>query len=160
MEKLRQGLLQRVGMRTNSLTPRLTVSFFLSCTFLRTPKGWTGPKQVDGIQIEGSYRSHQVPMASPKQNPSHLSKLEAWLMSYKPQDFFDEEGKLLPELKALVPPRELRMGEKSLHKPQIQASYFTPLWGISHHEIHVYAKRRPHCRVFYQHHFKPASLNR
>ena len=85
---------------------------------LRTPKGWTGPKQVDGIQIEGSYRSHQVPMASPKQNPSHLSKLEAWLMSYKPQELFDEEGKLLPELKALVPPRELRMGKNPYTNPR------------------------------------------
>jgi xylulose-5-phosphate/fructose-6-phosphate phosphoketolase len=85
---------------------------------LRTPKGWTGPKQVDGIQIEGSYRSHQVPMASPKQNPSHLSKLEAWLMSYKPHELFDEEGKLLPELKALVPPRELRMGKNPYTNPR------------------------------------------
>jgi len=84
---------------------------------LRTPKGWTGPKFVDGVQIEGSYRSHQVPMSSPVQNPSHLTELENWLLSYKPHELFDEDGKLLPELKTLVPPRELRMGTNPYTNP-------------------------------------------
>jgi xylulose-5-phosphate/fructose-6-phosphate phosphoketolase len=78
---------------------------------LRTPKGWTGPKVVDGLQIEDSYRSHQVPMSAPAENESHLQLLEEWLLSYDPHSLFDEEGRLLPELKALVPPKELRMGK-------------------------------------------------
>ena len=84
---------------------------------LRTPKGWTGPATVDGLQIEGSYRSHQVPMSSPVENPSHLSNLEAWLQSYEPDKLFDGDGKLLPELKALVPPKELRMGNNPYTNP-------------------------------------------
>lgn len=78
---------------------------------LRTPKGWTGPKFVDGLQIEDSYRSHQVPMSAPAENESHLHLLEEWLLSYEPHTLFDENGKLIPELKALVPPKELRMGK-------------------------------------------------
>ena len=84
---------------------------------LRTPKGWTGPSKVDGLQIEGSYRSHQVPMSSPVDHPSHLKNLEEWLQSYEPEKLFDKDGKLLPELKALVPPRELRMGNNSYTNP-------------------------------------------
>lgn len=84
---------------------------------LRSPKGWTGPKVVDGLQIEGSYRSHQVPMASPKEHPEHLEVLEKWLLSYEPHTLFDEEGKLLPELKALVPPKDLRMGNNPYTNP-------------------------------------------
>jgi xylulose-5-phosphate/fructose-6-phosphate phosphoketolase len=78
---------------------------------LRTPKGWTGPAVVDGQQVEGSYRSHQVPMSAPAENPAHLKQLEAWLRSYEPENLFDANGKLLPELKALVPPPHLRMGK-------------------------------------------------
>jgi len=84
---------------------------------LRTPKGWTGPAYVDGKQIEGSYRSHQVPMSSPVENPSHLTNLEQWLKSYEPETLFDEHGRLLPELKALVPPKELRMGNNPYTNP-------------------------------------------
>jgi xylulose-5-phosphate/fructose-6-phosphate phosphoketolase len=84
---------------------------------LRTPKGWTGPKDVDGQKIEGTYRSHQVPMSSPVTNPSHLKNLNEWLKSYEPQTLFDEDGKLLPELKALVPPRNLRMGNNPYTNP-------------------------------------------
>jgi xylulose-5-phosphate/fructose-6-phosphate phosphoketolase len=78
---------------------------------LRTPKGWTGPAKVDGQQVEGSYRSHQVPMSAPAENPAHLKHLEEWLRSYEPENLFDANGKLLPELKALVPPPHLRMGK-------------------------------------------------
>lgn len=84
---------------------------------LRTPKGWTGPSTVDGVQIEGSYRSHQVPMSSPVENPSHLQNLERWLQSYEPHNLFDKDGKLLPELKALVPPKHLRMGNNPYTNP-------------------------------------------
>lgn len=87
---------------------------------LRTPKGWTGPKEVDGLQIEGSYRSHQVPMSSPVENPSHLKNLEGWLLSYEPETLFDKNGKLLPELKALVPPKHLRMGNNPYTNPVIK----------------------------------------
>ena len=77
---------------------------------LRTPKGWTGPVEVDGVKIEGTYRAHQVPMSSPAQHPSHLEKLDRWLRSYEPETLFDTEGTLLPELKNLIPPKGKRMG--------------------------------------------------
>ena len=87
---------------------------------LRTPKGWTGPHTIDGVQIEGSYRSHQVPMSSPCENPSHLKYLEAWLKSYEPENLFDDNGKLFPELKALVPPPQLRMGNNAYTNPVVK----------------------------------------
>jgi xylulose-5-phosphate/fructose-6-phosphate phosphoketolase len=77
---------------------------------LRTPKGWTGPKVVDGQPAEGSYRSHQVPLAKLAENPQHLAQLEEWLRSYNPEELFDEGGALRPELAALAPEGERRMG--------------------------------------------------
>jgi xylulose-5-phosphate/fructose-6-phosphate phosphoketolase len=77
---------------------------------LRTPKGWTGPKEIDGIPIEGTFRAHQVPVAEVKSNPKHLQLLEQWMRSYQPQDVFDEDGRLLPELAALAPTGDRRMG--------------------------------------------------
>jgi xylulose-5-phosphate/fructose-6-phosphate phosphoketolase len=77
---------------------------------LRTPKGWTGPKEVDGLPAEGSFRSHQVPIADAKNNPAHLAQLEQWLRSYRPQELFDEQGTLRPELAALAPTGTRRMG--------------------------------------------------
>jgi xylulose-5-phosphate/fructose-6-phosphate phosphoketolase len=77
---------------------------------LRTPKGWTGPKVVDGKQVEGSFRSHQVPVANPRRNPEHLRILEEWMRSYRPEELFDESGRFLPELAALAPEGKLRMG--------------------------------------------------
>jgi xylulose-5-phosphate/fructose-6-phosphate phosphoketolase len=77
---------------------------------LRTPKGWTGPKVVDGVAIEGTYRSHQVPVADTRTNPDHLKVLEDWLKSYKPEELFDEQGKLRPELAELAPKGDRRMG--------------------------------------------------
>jgi xylulose-5-phosphate/fructose-6-phosphate phosphoketolase len=77
---------------------------------LKTPKGWTGPKLVDGLQIEGTFRSHQVPIKDATTNPEHLKQLEDWLKSYHPEDLFDEKGKLLPELAELAPKGESRMG--------------------------------------------------
>ncbi len=77
---------------------------------LRTPKGWTGPKEVDGKPAEGSFRSHQVPLANLRERPDHLAALEAWLRSYRPEELFDEQGTLLPELAALAPEGERRMG--------------------------------------------------
>jgi xylulose-5-phosphate/fructose-6-phosphate phosphoketolase len=74
---------------------------------LRTPKGWTGPKTVDGLPTEGTWRSHQVPLAEVRTNPDHLEQLEAWLESYRPGELFDSEGALLAEL-ADLPPKGLR----------------------------------------------------
>jgi xylulose-5-phosphate/fructose-6-phosphate phosphoketolase len=76
---------------------------------LRTPKGWTGPKSVDGKKTEGSWRSHQVPMASVRDSDAHLRQLEDWLRSYRPEELFDEEGRLVPELRALAPVGARRM---------------------------------------------------
>ncbi len=76
----------------------------------KTPKGWTGPKFVDGLPVEGSFRSHQVPLSDPATNPEHLKQLEDWLKSYKPEELFDEKGSLLQELAVLAPEGEQRMG--------------------------------------------------
>ncbi len=77
---------------------------------LRSPKGWTGPKTVDGKPTEGSWRSHQVPFGELAEKPQHLKLLEKWMRSYKPQELFDKTGRLLPELAALAPKGERRMG--------------------------------------------------
>ncbi len=77
---------------------------------LRTPKGWTGPKEVDGLPSEGSFRTHQVPLADLDSKPEHLAQLEDWLRSYRPEELFDEGGTLRPELAALAPAGERRMG--------------------------------------------------
>ncbi len=76
---------------------------------LRTPKGWTGPKLVDGLPAEGTWRSHQVPLAEVRTNPGHLALLEEWLRSYRPHELFDEEGALVPELSDLPPRGRRRM---------------------------------------------------
>jgi xylulose-5-phosphate/fructose-6-phosphate phosphoketolase len=77
---------------------------------LRTPKGWTGPKEVDGHPVEGTYRAHQVPLAETRTNPKHLKMLEEWMKSYQPQELFGAEGRLRPELAALAPAGDRRMG--------------------------------------------------
>jgi xylulose-5-phosphate/fructose-6-phosphate phosphoketolase len=76
---------------------------------LRSPKGWTGPKEVDGHKVEGFWRAHQVPLSGMKENPAHLKQLEEWLRSYKPEELFDENGRLIPELKELAPKGTRRM---------------------------------------------------
>ncbi len=77
---------------------------------LRTPKGWTGPKEVAGVAVEGTFRAHQVPLKGVRENPEHLEMLEGWMRSYRPQERFDERGQLAPELAALAPEGERRMG--------------------------------------------------
>src|SRR6201993_1226852 len=76
---------------------------------LRTPKGWTGPKVVDGKHVEGTWRAHQVPLAETHQNPEHRAQLEEWLRSYRPEELFDGNGTLRPELRALAPRGDRRM---------------------------------------------------
>ncbi|MCX8050146.1 MAG: phosphoketolase family protein, partial [Methylohalobius sp.] len=77
---------------------------------LRTPKGWTGPKAIDGQPVENSWRSHQVPLSDLHQHPERIAQLEAWLKSYRPEELFDERGALRPELRALAPTGDRRMG--------------------------------------------------
>jgi xylulose-5-phosphate/fructose-6-phosphate phosphoketolase len=77
---------------------------------LASPKGWTGPKTVDGLQVEGTFRAHQVPLSDPATHPEHLKLLEDWLGSYRPEELFDEQGRLKPELAELAPRGDRRMG--------------------------------------------------
>ncbi|CAK0781121.1 putative phosphoketolase [Gammaproteobacteria bacterium] len=77
---------------------------------LKSPKGWTGPKVVDGQQIEGTFRAHQIPLAVDAEHPEHLKRLEDWLKSYRPEELFDAQGRLQPELAELAPKGERRMG--------------------------------------------------
>ena len=89
------------GLKTRPLWPMIV---------LRTPKGWTGPEEVDGLKTEGSWRSHQVPLAQLAENPEHLKLLEEWMKSYRPEELFDATGRLIPELAALAPEGNRRMG--------------------------------------------------
>jgi len=77
---------------------------------LRTPKGWTGPKEVDGLKTEGTWRSHQVPLANLAQKPEYVKILEEWMKSYRPESLFDKNGKLFPEIAELAPKGNRRMG--------------------------------------------------
>ncbi len=76
---------------------------------LRTPKGWTGPRFVDGIAVEGTWRAHQVPLGGVRTNPAHLAQLEEWMQSYRPEELFDQNGAPVPEITSLAPTGELRM---------------------------------------------------
>jgi xylulose-5-phosphate/fructose-6-phosphate phosphoketolase len=76
---------------------------------LKTPKGWTGPKEVDGLPVEGTFRSHQVPVADLAKKPEHLKILEGWMRSYRPEELFDKDGRFQPELAELAPSGERRM---------------------------------------------------
>ena len=98
---------------------------------LRAPKGWTGPEEIDGHRVEGSWRSHQVPVADVRENPAHLKVLEDWLRSYRPEELFDSDGALVPQLKALAPNGPRRMSanphsnggrlREELHLPDFRA---------------------------------------
>ena len=77
---------------------------------LASPKGWTGPKEIDGLKVEGTFRSHQVPLSDPRANPQHLHLLEAWLQSYRPHELFHADGRLKEEIAALAPAGARRMG--------------------------------------------------
>ncbi|MFD6422936.1 phosphoketolase [Streptomyces sp. NPDC060198] len=77
---------------------------------LRTPKGWTGPEEVDGLPVEGTWRAHQVPLSGVRDNPDHLRQLEAWLRSYRPEELFDDTGRPTAQVLAAIPEGDLRLG--------------------------------------------------
>ncbi len=93
-------------VRANGFTTRPVYPMIV----LRSPKGWTCPKTVDGLQVEGTFRSHQVPLGELAAKPEHLKMLEEWMRSYQPEELFDEHGKLIPELRELAPEGTRRMG--------------------------------------------------
>jgi len=99
-------------IRTRKLVKinNIDIDVKLPLIILRSPKGWTGPKYVDGKLVEGSFRSHQVPIVVDKNHPELIKELENWLLSYKPDELFDEFGKLKEEYKLFVPVLEKRMG--------------------------------------------------
>ena len=98
----------QAAWRTGDGTPRERPRWPM--IVLRTPKGWTGPAVVDGQQVEGTYRSHQVPLSNLASEPEHLRQLEEWLHSYRPRELFDDHGALRPEVEALAPEGHHRMG--------------------------------------------------
>ena len=99
-----KAIQQQARLQGNRTRPRWPMIVFSS------PKGWSGPKRVDGLQIEGTFRSHQVPLSSPATHPEHLALLEDWLKSYRAEELFDEGGRLQPELAELAPSGNRRMG--------------------------------------------------
>ena len=80
---------------------------------LRTPKGWTGPKVVDGLPVEGTWRAHQVPLAGTRENPEHLAQLEQWLRSYRPEELFDEDGRPVADVLASAPRGDAPHGRRA-----------------------------------------------
>ncbi|MFE5868708.1 phosphoketolase [Streptomyces roseifaciens] len=103
---------------------------------LRTPKGWTGPDEVDGLPVEGTWRSHQVPLAGVRDNPDHLRQLERWLRSYRPEELFDEDGRPRPEVLAHVPEGKRRLGAS----PHANGGLLTrslPLPPLEHYAVPV-----------------------
>ena len=115
MHELMAGTLEAVLAEINAIQQNARANGFRTrprwpMIVLRTPKGWTGPKTVDGKPVEGSFRSHQVPLADLATHPKRLKMLEEWMKSYKPEELFDQSGKLLPELADLAPQGARRMG--------------------------------------------------
>nr|WP_222438944.1 phosphoketolase family protein [Rhodococcus sp. BP22] len=93
---------------------------------LRSPKGWTGPKFVDGVKIEGTFRAHQVPLLVDEAHPQHVEQLDAWMRSYEPEELFDPSGRLLPELAELAPYGERRMGVNPHTNPGVRRDLAMP----------------------------------
>jgi xylulose-5-phosphate/fructose-6-phosphate phosphoketolase len=115
MHRLMAGTLDRVAAEIAAIQKEARAHGFRQrplwpMIVLRTPKGWTGPKIVDGVPIEGTFRAHQVPLAQLASKPEHLTMLEAWMKSYRPEELFDESGRLKAELAALAPQGDRRMG--------------------------------------------------
>jgi xylulose-5-phosphate/fructose-6-phosphate phosphoketolase len=135
---------------------------------LRTPKGWTGPKVVDGLPVEGTFRAHQVPLANVRANPEHLAMLESWMRSYRPEELFDHGGRFDAKLAALAPGGDRRMGAnphanggkltKDLSLPDLRDyALQVPVPATVHHEStrqlgqllrDLFAQKRPDFRLF------------
>lgn len=96
-------------IQTDARTTGFTARPRWPMLILRTPKGWTGPKVVDGVQIEGTFRAHQLPLTSVRENPAHLHMLEAWMRGYGPEELFDERGRLRDAFRSQTPVGERRM---------------------------------------------------
>lgn len=115
MHQLMAGILDQVLAEIRSIQTRARLDGVTQyprwpMVILRTPKGWTGPKTVDNLKTEDSWRSHQVPLSELAQKPEHIQQLEDWLRSYHPEELFDTEGRLIEELQALAPTGTRRMG--------------------------------------------------
>ena len=102
--KMIKNIQREARINNNVIRPRWPMIIF------KTPKGWTGPKEIEGKQFEGSFRSHQIPFVVNKDHPENLALLDKWLRSYHPEELFDEKGRLIQELKDLVPTGNHRMG--------------------------------------------------
>src|SRR5207249_6286798 len=116
MHQAMAGALDRVLARIRSIqqdarAKGVTARPVWPMIVLRTPKGWTGPKTVDGLPVEGTFRAHQVPIADVRTNPAHLAALEEWLRSYRPEELFDADGALAGDLAALAPRGHRRMSD-------------------------------------------------
>src|SRR5579862_1784248 len=115
MHQLMAGTLDRIIAAIHRIQHRARSKGFHSrprwpMLVLRTPKGWTGPKVVDGEPVEGTFRAHQVPLPNVRSNPAHLKQLEEWMRAYHPEELFDERGRLRDELAELAPAGARRMG--------------------------------------------------
>ncbi|HET6344233.1 MAG TPA: phosphoketolase family protein [Myxococcota bacterium] len=116
---------------------------------LRSPKGWTGPREVDGIPVEGTFRAHQVPLSGVRDKPAHLAQLEAWMRRYRPEALFDGNGRLIPELRALAPTGALRMSAS----PHANGGLLTralPLKPVETYGVSVEAPGREHRESTHQ----------
>ncbi|WP_433477077.1 phosphoketolase family protein [Spirillospora sp. CA-142024] len=106
---LDQALDEIAGIQRGAREGRISERRRWPMIVLRSPKGWTGPKEVDGLPVENTWRSHQVPLAGVRDDPGHLAQLEEWLRSYRPEELFDGEGRPVAALRALAPAGERRM---------------------------------------------------
>ena len=111
MAKTLDGVLDELHeIQCDARTRGITARPLWPMIVLRTPKGWTGPKEVDGLPMEGTWRAHQVPLAGLRENPEHLAMLERWMRSYRPEELFDAQGCPIAEFAGLAPRGSLRMG--------------------------------------------------
>src|SRR5262249_28081259 len=137
---------------------------------LRTPKGWTGPKFVDGKPVEGTWRAHQVPVDDFERKPEHMAILEGWLKSYEPESLFDKGGSLIPELAQLAPEGARRMGANphgngglllkdltmpdfrtyatSVNKPGVETTESTRILGVFLRDVMKLNQQTANFRVF------------
>src|ERR1700691_878432 len=135
IEDIRQ--IQKNARNNNDTTrPRWPMIVF------KSPKGWTGPKFVDGLQIEGTFRAHQVPLLVDADHPDHVKQLESWMKSYKPEELVDEHGRLMPELAELAPKGDRRMGAN----PHANGGILLRALRMADFRVHAIDVSSPGCR--------------